>query len=563
MLCGRPHEPLDRLGRERSGQPVRRLVSRSCRSKEMKTAASLTVVWMVVVCCRASAVSPIVWVVPSSLQRVGPSDAPGTQTIVRIRAARGEYAPFQVAIQAPGGGLTHVNVSVSELVGPDGRVVARTNLILYREWYVTVKQHSPTYNGPPNLPITNVDTFPDALIPFVDPATGRPPLDAKFRAVPFDLAAGRNAVIWIDVFIPRDSVAGEYEGTYAVTSDQGRFEGRICVHVWGFTLPLEPSLKSSFNGCCTIVPGASEELLRNRIMPDTVDPSEEKQFIHRYGLSATDLGFFSGVSYGQCAASAPPSVEEIQDTKRMEQPDLYLYDDSADPESSCASPAFYKAMIRWAQNLHRAGVENLVTQEPVPQLYDDGLGTGRSAVDIWTMLPLAYDSAQSFSPPRVTYVLAKGDKAWSYNALVQDSYSPKWELDFLPIDYRIQAGFISQSLQLTGLLYWSVDDWSSDPWEDPQGGQNPDYPGEGVLVYPGKPAGLEGVAPSMRLKYLRDGVEDYEYVELLKHCGQTDFALTEARKVGRDWRHWTRDASLLAAVREELGRRLAASHCAP
>jgi len=204
-----------------------------------------------------------------------------------------------------------------------------------------------------------------------------------------------------------------------------------------------------------------------------------------------------------------------------------------------------------------------VTQEPVPQLYNDRLGRGRSAVDIWTMLPLAYDNAQSHTPPRVTYVLEKGDSAWSYNALVQDSYSPKWELDFLPINYRIEPGFISQSLGLTGLLYWSVDDWSSDPWIDPQGQQNPGYPGEGVLVYPGAAAGLQGVAPSMRLKYLRDGVQDYEYIQILKNCGEGSWALDEARRVGAGWQHWTRDSELLEAVRQRLGDRIAALQCSP
>ena len=529
--------------------------------EKMKKTALTMLVWIVVVCCRAFGATPIVWVVPSSLGRVGPTDAPGVRTNAAIRAARGEYESFQVAIQASGDGLTKVNFSVSNLVGPRGAVLLRANLILYRESYVNVRRHSPTYNGPPNLPITNVTTFPDALVPFIDPATGKPPVGGKYRAVPFDLKAGHNAVIWVDVFIPRGTIAGEYRGTYIVTSDQGAFSGRIGVHVWGFTLPLEPSLKSSFNGGNTTLPGINEELLRNRLMPDAVDPAAEENFIKRYGLNGRDLGFYDGVYYGQCEASEPPSIQEIENAKATHQPDLYLYDGSADPESSCTSPAFYSSVIDWARNLHRAGIDNLVTQEPVPQLYDDGLGTGRSAVDIWTMLPLAYDDAQSYSPPRVTYVLQKGDKAWSYNDLVQDSYSPKWELDFLPIDYRIQAGFISQSLHLTGLLYWSVDDWSPDPWDNPQGGQNPDYPGEGVLVYPGGPVGLKGVAPSMRLKYLRDGVEDYEYVELLKRCGHTNFALSEASRVGRDWTHWTRDHAQLESVRQQLGDKIAALQC--
>jgi hypothetical protein len=65
----------------------------------------------------------------------------------------------------------------------------------------------------------------------------------------------------------------------------------------------------------------------------------------------------------------------------------------------------------------------------------------------------------------------------------------------------------------------------------------------------------------MRLKYGRDGIEDYEYVQLLKDCGQAAFALAEAEKVGRDWTHWTRNENLLESVREQLGNQIVASSC--
>lgn len=320
-------------------------------------------------------------------------------------------------------------------------------------------------------------------------------------------------------------------------------------------------LKSSFNGSGIDPVGMDAELLRNKLMADYTAPAAQPHLIQNYGDFATDTQFYDGVYYGQCTPSAPPTLAAVEQTKATEAPGLYLYDDSADPESSCTDESFYHSIIRWAQVFHKAGIENLVTQEPVPQLYSDGLGKGRSAVDIWTMLPLAYDDAQSHTPPRVSYVLKKGDQAWSYNDLVQENYSPKWELDFLPINYRIQPGFINQSLGLTGLLYWSVVDWSPDPWENPQGNQNPDYPGEGILVYPGAPAGLAGVAPSMRLKYLRDGVQDFDYVQILKNCGHADWALAESRKVGPDWTHWTRDWKLLENVRQTLGREIEAAGC--
>ena len=162
--------------------------------------------------------------------------------------------------------------------------------------------------------------------------------------------------------------------------------------------------------------------------------------------------------------------------------------------------------------MHQAGIKNLISMSPTPALYNDGSGTGRSAVDIWVLLPVMYNNSKT----QVGEVLKKGDSVWSYNTLVQDAYSPKWLIDFDPVNFRIQPGFISQSLNLTGLLYWRVDKWPSDAWNNVNNAgtySSANYPGEGMLVYPGQPVGVKGVVASMRLKWLRDGVEDYDYVQ--------------------------------------------------
>jgi hypothetical protein len=74
-----------------------------------------------------------------------------------------------------------------------------------------------------------------------------------------------------------------------------------------------------------------------------------------------------------------------------------------------------------------------------------------------------------------------------------------------------------------------------------------------MLVYPGEQVGVKGVVASMRLKWLRDGVEDYEYIQILKNLGKEDVALKIARSVGPDWTHWSRDPVAIEAARQQLG----------
>jgi hypothetical protein len=77
-----------------------------------------------------------------------------------------------------------------------------------------------------------------------------------------------------------------------------------------------------------------------------------------------------------------------------------------------------------------------------------------------------------------------------------------------------------------------------------------------MLVYPGQSAEMSEAAPSTRLKWIRDGVEDYEYVELLKQAGYGDWAMKIARRVGGDWSHWTSDPKMIDAARQQLGQKL-------
>ncbi|CAH2405813.1 glycosyltransferase [Mesorhizobium escarrei] len=490
---------------------------------------------------------PAIWLAPS-LERISHNAAPGDQLAIELYAARGETESFQVGIRAPGIGLTNVTIQVQDLVKKGDRAsIAAKNVRLYREHYVHVARSSPDLKGS-NRPL-GPGWYADALIPLNAEGNTLAADGVSRPATPFFVPSRRNQPIWIDILVPPDTPPGRYSGTVMVSSDQGNAVGEVVLHVWNFTLPLTPSLNSVFVIWDANTPQAQAELLKHKLMPREVHVQNQASFVDRFGLKSINLGLWSDASNAQCAMAPPPSLEEVQQAAAQHHPALHLFNYTADEIDRCSST--YETMKAWARVLHEAGIDNLVTMTPTPELFDDDTGSGRSAIDIWVLLPTMYESA----PERIAEVLAKGDEVWSYNALVQDEYSPKWQIDFSPINYRIQPGFINQSLNLTGLLYWRVDLWTNDPWKDVQtyrtGGN--DYPGEGMLLYPGQPVGVEGVVPSMRLKWLRDGVEDYEFIEILKRKGCGEIGAQIARTVGASWRSWTQNPESLEFHRRQLG----------
>jgi Domain of unknown function (DUF4091)/Family of unknown function (DUF6067) len=496
----------------------------------------------------SAATNPVIWTV-SGLERIGRSDAPSNATQIQLSAARGEYEPFQIGIRAAQSSLTNVNVTVSDLVGSNNAVIAKSNLTLYREHYVNVSNASRILRGSTNTS-QGPGWYTDGLIPFVNPQTQQDLTGASLDAVPFNLNAQANQPIWVDVFVPRDAPPGDYSGTFTVTSNEGSATGQIRLHVWNFELPLKSSLNSSFSFWSPIGKEGLAEFAKHKLMPaTTLDPADQPTLINQRGLSSVRLPFWSGANIKTCRMEAAPAIATIRAEAAKYDSALLKYAYTADEIDDC--PGLYEPLKQWSRNLHQANVKHLVVMTPVPELYDDGSGSGRSAVDIWVVLATQYEAARD----RVEEVIQNGNQVWSYTALVQDKYSPKWQIEFDPINFRIMPGFINQSLNLTGTLYWRVDLWTNDPWNNVETyTPKPDepYSGEGMLVYPGAQVGIAGIAPSMRLKWLREGVEDYEYVQILKNLGQPDRALAISRQMAPDWKNWTRDPKAFEAARQQL-----------
>jgi glycosyl hydrolase family 123 len=500
---------------------------------------------------------PVVWAVPA-LTRVARDAAAGNQREMALWAARGEYESFQVVVHAPAKGLKNVNVAISDLMGERGRIT-KASLALYREHYLQIMRGSPERGGT-NQPL-GPGWYPDALIPFAT-NSGTSLRPATLRAAPFDVAPSTNQPIWIDVFVDHETLPGRYSGTVTVTSDEGKAAVSVTVNVWNFELPHRPSLLSAFNiyndtsSNPRVFYGDEKQnqelLLRHKIMPVSVDPRYERQFMQQYGLSISRLEYFQHATYGNCKQPPAPSVADLMSLKAKHQPDLPLYLHMGDEISDC--PNIFPILKQWARNGREAGLIPLLTAVPLPELRDDGSGSGRSVADIWVLLPRQFVS----NAGDVSAALKKGDHVWSYTAIVQDNFSPKWEIDFRPINYRI-FGFLNESAGATGLLYWSVNSWAIGPTNDPwnnmtyiEGGK-PTPPGEGWLVYPGAQVGSDAFVPSMRLKWVRKSVEDFEYVEILKKLNRGDWALGLVKTVAADWAHWSQDPEAVESVRRQLG----------
>ena len=204
----------------------------------------------------------------------------------------------------------------------------------------------------------------------------------------------------------------------------------------------------------------------------------------------------------------------------------------------------------------------LVTEQTKTQ--DAAWGDLHGAVDIWVPLFSLFD------PETAAARRALGERIWTYTALCQGKPTPWWHLDYPLFNYRIPA-WMAWTYHMEGLLYWGgMSYWNAveDPWTDPEtyrpgeessAGEKspvrkgPVFNGEGSLLYPGATVGLEGPVPSMRLKAIRDSIEDFEYLTILESLGARTQAEGLVGSVVRGWYEWSREPESYFVVRRKLG----------
>ncbi len=470
------------------------------------------------------------FVVPSTDKVLPEVGLPTTATAppATLGVARNEAESVQLVLRNTGQALQQVNVTISDLQQTDGPGIIPQTAV---SWSPVGFVHTQT----PSYPVSHVGYWPDPL-----PA-----------AAPFDVAQNWLQPIWITVTVPTGTPAGTYTGTITVTpTNAAAVQTTLQVTVWNVDLPVTPTFRTAFDlyvnrlksGYSTFFPQwwstwqtqfaqlvqlYYDHMIKNRIAPIlNIEPDNPRvinylenatvpttltlpapglQGMLDRGLSGLSIGQYAG-GLGNRWPTTQPQLDALIPTYQQYAQALrtngwinrhYLYTwDEPTPGSQPVKDV--------CNMVHRADpqLRNLVT---IGGTFDVAtLGTWFQDMDIVSIRNADY------TPTRADQLRQQGKELWTYVSGPIPPY-PTLVIDYPSMDYRILP-WMCWKFNLKGLLYWSVDYWTTNPYQNPMNtpwGQN----GNGSLYYPG----ANGPVSSIRVEVVRDSVDDYEYLVILSN----------------------------------------------
>lgn len=432
---------------------------------------------------------------------------PDTADGVRIHAARGEYEPFQLVLR-PDEALEAVRLECPSLTGPGGEIGEVTWHAL--EYYRSEEQVQPT---------GFVGEVPDTLL----------------AARQIDCAAGVNQPLWVTVRVPRDAAPGDYTGAVRVMAgDRQIAEAPVELHVWDFALPEERSLAV----WCPVWEGNLRQHYGREQTAELLPAYLQNVAEHRAGqqrMSANPVIEWDeegNVTRADFAAF-DAALEELVERDRLPIITLPVFtigyghiprDNRFGKADEILTPLWRKKCEGYARALARHLEKRGLNDRMVMSLFDEPhaeyfpmirevieLLRGveprwrytywgayapqlEGAVDVWT-IPMSH-----YAPSLAERIRARGEEVWVYNP-------PAYYIDDTAMSVRTVYWWAWRH-EIPLVYQWTITAWiewtGSETLWDPHRNASWVLPGE------------DGPLNTVRFELTREGLEDYEYLALLK-----------------------------------------------
>ncbi|MGC4115445.1 MAG: DUF4091 domain-containing protein [Myxococcales bacterium] len=518
--------------------------------------------------------------------KVQPGTPPKAATPITLAAAKNEFEAFQVVVHADGEAVTGVRATASDLRGPGGSIIPASAIQLYRVAYLDVSQPSGT--------IGKAGTWPDGLVPAIDEIDGQPR-----KAFPFDVPAGESRAIWVDVLVPTTATPGAYSGTVHVDGSGVSADVVVSLTVYGFQLPSTPSLSTAFlafsGNICSTHTGDSECGSSGKAA-ELMSKYGRLALDHRITLpnifivrgqkgdwSAFDSAFGPLLDGTAATRLAGAKMTSAQYTWQRDQATFgdfaahfrekgwfdRLFDYTADEPPYGSNWADIPGRADQAKAADPS-LRTLVTTN-----IDDATEHGL-ADRLDTLVPIVNDldgpSGKRVGDQRSKYdaflAAAPSKRLWTYQSCMSHGCSfgggeagqswPSYMVDVPGVRNRLMQ-WADFREKVTGELYYeTVGAYSQDAWKNQR---MFDGNGDGTLFYPGTPAAIGGTSdvplPSIRLKLIREGIEDFEYLELVSKLGDPELAQKVASQVLPNlYSADQSDPSAIENARRQLARRI-------
>ncbi len=514
-----------------------------------------------------------IWAAPPVEKILKTQVAPVAAAPLRIQAARDEFEPFQLVVRSAT--AESAAVSISDFVkGSD--VISASQVALHRVDYVTLTRLSDDHG--------RLGDWPDPLYPLAMGST-------------VSLPAGANQPLWFTVHVPRDATPGVYAATVTVGAAMVPVELEVWnfalppeIHLageWGFGWSKVVETYGGTSGgsvqACywDLVDALYEDFADHRLTPKGVgwpaglnfdydcdtgvlDPDKNgnpwyfESTAQKY-LQGDELdngtGFPSflikGPSSNWPPASRPSSF--CGESRGTDPPGNAAYNttwfqywdavgDYVGATADYAQKGYYHivnepqtfadydivAYLAEQTKAQAPEVRILISEQVEPAIYNNATYPG-AKIDIWMPTISSYQVTRAHDRQQhhgedVWWYFLYGDRPPLPNPTVIDR--PGVEARITPwLAWRERVG---------GLVYYSITDWSPDPWDDPWIN---DGNGDGFLFYPPNDGTVayDPCAPqsnrlvtSLRWELLREGMEDYEYLWLLNGGGPEIGIATDA-----------------------------------